>query len=297
MVLVSKRLSLARASLARKVSSPHLHNSSIPALVVNELSRLRNGYPVVRSVSFSIGKGEVVGLLGANGAGKTTTLRMIAQVLRQSDGEVLIAGFNPKSQKEHAMKSLGYLPQQPPLYDDLTVREQLLFVAELMGLKRQERRVAMERVVELCDLSGVTQMLCGHLSTGFRKRVGIAGSLVHSPSVVLLDEPFTGLDPLQRIALRTTLTTLGKHHAILLSTHLLSEVSQFCTRALIMAGGVLQADLALDSELAGFELEQTFFSVLNGGQPNIDHTSFGQRSGDTSEMENSKMPNRMVGNQ
>jgi ABC-2 type transport system ATP-binding protein len=234
------------------------------ALRVEELTRLRSGHPVVQSISFSLMQGEVVGLLGANGAGKTTTLRMIAQVLKPHAGSVEIVGLDPRSSRAKAMKSLGYLPQQPPLYDELTVAEQLAFVAELMGVKAIQRKAALERVIHLCDLSSVTKMLCSHLSTGYRKRVGIAGALIHSPKVILLDEPFTGLDPIQRKSLRETLVNLGKSHAILLSTHLLSEVSHLCTRVLVMADGVLRADMEVNSSLSSMELELCFLEAVGG---------------------------------
>lgn len=227
-------------------------NSAIYALRVHDLERQFADRPVVSALEFSIRPGEIVGLLGLNGAGKSTALAMIAGVLAPTRGRVEVAGADLAADPIAARRRLGYLPDRPPLYDDLTVGEYLRFAARLRGLDRVGARRACARVLTLCHLEGVANRRIGNLSKGLRQRVGLAQALVHEPALLVLDEPASGLDPIQRAELNDLLrdvaggpTAEGSGQpatAVLVSTHAIGDVHASCRRALLLHDGKLVVD-------------------------------------------------------
>src|SRR5687768_4780569 len=214
-----------------------------------EVERLTKDYGTVvavRDVSFSVGKGEVVGFLGPNGAGKSTTLRIIAGFLGATSGRVRVSGHDIATESLAARRALGYMPEAAPLYPELRVREYLDFRAALKQVPARERKKAVERALELGKIADVAETLIGHLSKGYRQRVALADALVSKPGLLILDEPTAGLDPNQILEVRRLLRELGESHTILLSTHILSEVEAVCDRALVIARGRLVAQGTID---------------------------------------------------
>lgn len=208
---------------------------------VDGLTKYYGARAAVRDLSFRISTGEVVGFLGLNGAGKTTTLKILAAVLLPSSGTVRIDGMDVARAPLNLKRRIGYLPEQPPLYDEMTVGEYLRFVAELHGVSASRAPSAVEEVEERTDLRGVHRELLGALSHGYRQRVGVAQALVHGPSVLLLDEPSKGLDPAQIIEMRSLLRSLRSTHTVLVSSHILPEIAQTCDRLLVIRDGELVA--------------------------------------------------------
>lgn len=208
---------------------------------VETLSRRYGGLLAVDELSFVVQPGEVMGLLGPNGAGKTTTLRILCGCLGASSGTVRIAGHDIARDSRSARASLGYLPEKPPLYDEMSVGDFVDHAARLRGVDGRARPAAVDRALALTDLSEVRGRIVGHLSNGFRQRVGLAQALVHAPSVLVLDEPTSGLDPSQMSSMRALIQELRGEQTILLSTHLLSEATTLCDRVTILAGGRLVA--------------------------------------------------------
>jgi ABC-2 type transport system ATP-binding protein len=193
----------------------------------------------VRDVTFSVGRGEVVGFLGPNGAGKSTTLRILAGFLGASSGRVRIAGFDIAEDSLRARSALGYMPEAAPLYPELRVREYLDFRARLKRVPRGKRKSHVERAIERARLKEVSETTIGHLSKGYRQRVGLADALVADPPLLILDEPTAGLDPNQVREVRALIAELATDHTVLLSTHILSEVEATCQRALVIDRGRL----------------------------------------------------------
>lgn len=214
-----------------------------PLLAVEGLSCHFNRVAVVEALSFTLNRGEVLGLVGLNGAGKSTALRMLCGLLEPSAGDVRIDGFSLSDQPEQARHLLGYLPDPPALHDCLSVSEAIDINARLHGLNPAQRRNAMERVLTQCQLEGVKGKRIKALSKGFRQRTGLALSLVHSPSVLVLDEPASGLDPAQTQHLNGVIKSLATDCAIVFSSHSIADVQQCCTRvALLHSGRFIQDD-------------------------------------------------------
>lgn len=228
-----------------------------------ELSKRYGNFVAVREVSFSIPTGEVVGLLGPNGAGKTTTMRMLTTFLPPTSGTATVAGFDLLREPEQVRKSIGYLPETPPLYPELRVRDFMNFVAKLKGLSGTAMTAAVNESIERCGLSSVTGKLCGQLSRGYRQRVGIAQALVHKPPVIILDEPTSGLDPTQIIEIRKLIADLKGGHTVVLSTHILSEVTETCSRAIIVAHGQVVVQGPLTELTRDRTLEQRFLEAVS----------------------------------
>ncbi|MGH8173931.1 MAG: ABC transporter ATP-binding protein [Rhodanobacteraceae bacterium] len=224
--------------------------ASAPVLVLDKVSRVLAGRPVVRDLDLALARGEVLGLLGVNGAGKSTTLRMIAGVLAPTGGTVRIDGENLCERPELARQRIGYLPEIPPLHAELDVEEFLGFCARLHGLAKPAARTATAQAIERCDLGEVRRRLIGSLSKGFRQRVGLAQAIVHDPELVVLDEPASGLDPVQALRLREIVRSLGTDHAVVVSTHVLPDVLACCDRVAILHEGALRHQGAL-AALAG----------------------------------------------
>ena len=208
---------------------------------VKNLSKKYGSNIALDDVSFSVKSGEIAGFLGPNGAGKTTTMNIITGYLSSTSGTVTIDGFDILEQPTAAKKRIGYLPEVPPLYPDMTVNEYLSFIYELKGATQNKEG----HFKEICDLTGISSVrgrLIKNLSKGYRQRVGIAQTLVGNPPVLILDEPTVGLDPKQIIEVRSLIKKLGKKHTVILSSHILSEVQAICDRIIVLNNGKLVAD-------------------------------------------------------
>jgi ABC-2 type transport system ATP-binding protein len=218
-----------------------------PMITVEGLSKSYAGTSfAVQGISFRVDQGEVVGFLGPNGAGKSTTLRVIAGFLGATSGKVNIAGHDLELEPVRARALMGYMPEAVPLYPEMRVREYLRFRAELKGVRRRERREHIESAMDRANVADVAEQVIGHLSRGYRQRVGLADALVARPPILILDEPTAGLDPNQIREVRALVRELGREHAVLFSTHILSEVEQTCDRALVIAKGKLVAEGRID---------------------------------------------------
>ena len=219
-------------------------NIPSPAIALESVSKRFGSKTIVHDMTFSVDKGEIVGFLGPNGAGKTTTMRMIAGFTTASSGRVTVAGFDMATENEEAARRLGYMPEHPPVYDTLDVTQYLTFVARVKGVSRRVVRSEIDRVATACRLESVLRREIYKLSKGYRQRVGLAQALLGKPDVLLLDEPTAGLDPGQIQETREVIRSFGKEHAVLLSTHILPEVTLICSRVAIINQGRL---LAIDS--------------------------------------------------
>ena len=213
-----------------------------PLIQAVNLHKAYGSVQAVRNLSFAVRRGEVVGFLGPNGAGKSTTMKLLTGYLRPSAGRAHIAGFDVAQHALQARRSLGYLPENAPLYDEMMVLDFLEFICALRGVVGAQKRVRLSEVVERCGLGEALHKDIGALSKGYRQRVGLAQALVHDPDLLILDEPTSGLDPNQIVDIRALIRDLGRDKTVLLSTHILSEVRAVCSRALIIAGGRLVAD-------------------------------------------------------
>jgi len=208
---------------------------------VDNLSKTYSGFRAVQNISFHVDKGEIVGFLGPNGAGKSTTMKILAGYLPPTDGKISIGGYDVVTDSLEVRKRIGYMPENVPLYTDMRVNEFLRFRAELKKVHRRKIKERVELVKQLCSLKDVENKIIGTLSKGYRQRVGLADALVHDPDLLILDEPTIGLDPNQIRAVRDLIKELGKHHTILLSTHILSEVELTCARVLVINHGRIEA--------------------------------------------------------
>jgi ABC-2 type transport system ATP-binding protein len=226
---------------------------------VNEVYRYYGNYCAVNNASFTVKRGEVLGFLGLNGAGKSTTMQIISGVLCPSSGSVSIAGFDILDVPRQAKSQLGFLPEQPPLYHDLTVDEYLDYAARLRGISRTNIRTAIEKSKQRCGLDMVGNRLINNLSKGYQQRVGIAQAILHSPAVIILDEPTNGLDPVQIKEIRELIKELGQDHSVILSTHILPEVQTICDRVLIIHEGQLVLDRQLENINSG---KQNYFITV-----------------------------------
>ena len=196
-------------------------------------------YLAVDHLSFTVERGQILGFLGPNGAGKSTTMNMITGYISATEGTVLINGHDMYEEPEEAKKSIGYLPEQPPVYPDMTVKEYLEFVAELKKVPKTKRKSMIEEIIERVQLKEVEYRLIRHLSKGYRQRVGFAQAIIGYPEVIILDEPTVGLDPMQIIEVRDLIRDLAKQHTIILSSHILSEISAVCDTIMIINRGKL----------------------------------------------------------
>lgn len=214
---------------------------------VRELSRSYGGLMAVAGVSFDIGHGEIVGLLGHNGAGKTTIMKMLTGYLEPSAGTIRINGLNLADHRREIQRLIGYLPENCPLYPEQTVLDSLEYQAVLQGMAITQRPAAIRRAIERTDLGLKATALVGTLSRGYRQRLGVAQAILHSPKILILDEPTNGLDPTQIQHMRDLIRELAREATVIVSTHILQEVEAVCGRVLIMRGGRLALDGALDS--------------------------------------------------
>jgi len=230
---------------------------------VANLSKRYGDLSAIRDVSFTAEPGQILGFLGPNGAGKTTTMRIITGFMPATSGTVRVDGFDVFEQSSEVRRRIGYLPENPPLYNDMAVVPYLRFAAKLKGMSRTAIADALERVLRTCALTEVRNRLLGHLSKGFRQRVGLAQALIHDPPVLILDEPTIGLDPRQIIEIRSLIRTLGAQRTVVLSTHILPEVSQVCDKVVIINEG----RVVLEDQLANLtrtrSLEEVFIEAIS----------------------------------
>src|SRR5437867_1701282 len=208
---------------------------------VANLTKRYAGQAAVSNISFSVRRGEIVGLLGPNGAGKSTTLRILACYLPATSGTVRVAGLDVYERSDEVRRRIGYMPENNPLHHDMRVREYLKFRGRLKGLSRKRCRERVDVVMEQCGLSEVSRRIIGHLSKGYRQRVGLADALVHEPELIILDEPTIGLDPNQIRSVRQLIKGLASAHTVLISTHPLPEAEMTCNRVVIMYEGKIVA--------------------------------------------------------
>lgn len=208
---------------------------------VENVTKKYGGHVAVNDISFTVNDGEIVGFLGPNGAGKTTTMNMITGFIESSSGNIEINGFDISKKAKKAKREIGYMPETTPLYSDLTPREFISYMAELKGVSSKTRKEEVQRILKEVNIEDVQNKLIKNLSRGYKQRVSLAGALVGNPKVLILDEPTVGLDPKQVIQIRNLIKSLGKDHTIILSSHILSEVSQICEKVIIINKGNLIA--------------------------------------------------------
>lgn len=238
---------------------------------VENLTKTFGQHSAVKSVSFDVEIGVTLGLLGPNGAGKTTILRMITGYLPPTDGRVLINDIDMFEQPEEVKKTIGYLPEHPPLYLDMTVNEYLEYAAQIQGVSSNNLKKNIEHVAELCGIPDKLGRLTGNLSKGYRQRVGLAQALVHNPDILVLDEPTSGLDPKQIIEIRDLIKDLGRKRTVILSSHILQEVTSICQKIAIINEGKLAACDSIDNLSKNIDSGQKIFvRVANLDKINFD---------------------------
>ena len=214
---------------------------------VEQLSKSYGPREAIKNLSFQIKKGEVVGFLGPNGAGKSTTMNILSCIMPASSGSARICGYDVFEQALEIRKLIGYLPETPPLYSDMVVYDYLTFAARLRNIPSKKTKLAVDQVIERCSLKEVDERIIGRLSKGYQQRVGIAQALVHDPDILILDEPTIGLDPIQIIEIRKLIQELSASHTIILSSHILPEITQICKRVIIISDGQIAAVDSLEA--------------------------------------------------
>lgn len=232
---------------------------------VSHLTKQYGNHLAVDDVSFTVADGQICGLLGPNGAGKSTIMNILTGYLSATSGRVTVAGHPLPEEADAAKACVGYLPEQPPLYPEMTVQEYLTFAAELKGVKKAERKEQVCRAARRTGLETVLPRLIRSLSKGYKQRVGIAQALLGSPRLIILDEPTVGLDPAQVIEIRKLIRELGRAHTVILSSHILSEVQAVCQQILVLSKGHLAAAGSLEELTAdGKSLEEVFLELTDG---------------------------------
>ena len=234
---------------------------------VSHLTKQYSNHLAVDDVSFTVADGQICGLLGPNGAGKSTIMNILTGYLSATSGQVTVAGHPLPEEADAAKACVGYLPEQPPLYPEMTVQEYLTFAAELKGVKKAERKEQVCRAARRTGLEAVLPRLIRSLSKGYKQRVGIAQALLGSPRLIILDEPMVGLDPAQVIEIRKLIRELGRAHTVILSSHILSEVQAVCQQILILSKGHLAAAGSLEELTADGKSLEAVFLELTDGEP------------------------------
>jgi gliding motility-associated transport system ATP-binding protein len=231
---------------------------------VRNLTKRYGDLMAIRDVSFNVARGEILGFLGPNGAGKTTTMRILTGFMPATSGTVTVDGFDVFESSFEVRRRIGYLPETPPLYTDMTVEGYLQFVARIKAVPRSDIADAVARVLATCGLTDVRERLTGHLSKGYRQRVGLAQALIHDPPVLVLDEPTIGLDPRQIIEIRKLIRELAGNRTVILSTHILPEVSQICEKVVILSAGRIALEERMENLLKqGSSLEEIFLQAIS----------------------------------
>jgi ABC-2 type transport system ATP-binding protein len=235
---------------------------------VQHLTKRYGRFTAVQDISFRVERGEIFGFLGPNGAGKTTTMRILTGFIPATEGKAIVAGFDVFDQPIEAKRRTGYLPETPPLYPDMSVAEYLHFVSKIKGVPSSERRQRIQTVMERTRIADMAGRLCSRLSKGYRQRVGLAQAIIHNPDVLILDEPTAGLDPKQIIETRELIKELAGDHTIILSTHILPEVSQTCQRVVIINKGHLVAVDTPDNLTARLRGSESMYVQVDAGGAN-----------------------------
>ena len=210
-------------------------------ITVKNVTKKYGKFKAVDNISFEIKDGEIIGLLGPNGAGKSTTMNILTGFIEPTQGEVIINGYNISKKPKKAKKCIGYMPEGVPLYKDMTVKEFITYMAELRGVKKEKIKESVDQVIRDTWLDNVRKVLIKNLSKGYKQRVSLAGALVGDPEILILDEPTVGLDPKQIIEIRNLIRKLGKNHTLIISSHILSEISQICEKVIIINKGQIVA--------------------------------------------------------
>ena len=236
---------------------------------VKNLTRYYGTRRAINNISFQIEKGEVVGFLGPNGAGKSTTMNIISCILPASSGSAKINGFDTFEQSLEIRKVIGYLPETPPLYSDMIVSDYLNFAAGVRGVDTKRISSSVDRVIEKCSLKDVSHRIIGRLSKGYQQRVGLAQSMVHDPEILILDEPTIGLDPIQIIEIRKLIQELTAEHTIILSSHILPEITQICKRVIIINEGEIAAVDSLGGLAASLRKSERLSLTVRNSENNI----------------------------
>lgn len=231
---------------------------------VDHLTKRYGAFTAVDDISFQVGKGEIVGFLGPNGAGKTTTMRVLTCFLPATEGTARIAGYDIFDNPLEVKRRIGYLPELPPLYRDMRVRTYLDFIAKIKGVAPKESGRRIDEVVVQCGLLDRTEQLIGHLSKGYRQRVGLAQAILHDPEVIIMDEPTSGLDPNQIIEVRQLIRELAQERTVILSTHILPEVEMTCNRVIIIHEGRIVAIDTPENLTANMRDTTRFFVRISG---------------------------------
>jgi len=247
-----------------------MNDASTPAQIeARGLSKYYGEFVAIRDVSFSISRGEIVAFLGPNGAGKSTTMKILSGFLAPSEGSASISGLDIRDDRIEASKKLGYLPENGPLYENMTPLQHLRFFGEARGMNdnRLERRI--EAVVHQCALNSVLEKPAGKLSRGFKQRVGLSIALLHDPDVLIMDEPTAGLDPNQIREFRTNIKRLGETKTILMSTHILQEVTAVADRVLLINEGRIVFDGSPDELIKDSSLDEIFYKLTNYGKSSV----------------------------
>jgi ABC-2 type transport system ATP-binding protein len=224
---------------------------------VDRLTKIYGNRVAVWQVSFGVSRGEILGFIGPNGAGKTTTMRMITGFVAPSSGKAVVAGYDVGERPLEVKRRIGYLCETPPLYREMVVRSYLSFVADLKQVPRSRHRALVDRAIELCGLQEVATRLVGHLSKGYRQRVGLAQAILPEPPVLILDEPTSGLDPKQIIEIRELIKRLAGQQTVILSTHILPEATMICSRVVIINEGQVVAEDSIDNLTTRIERYET----------------------------------------
>ena len=230
------------------------------------LSKFYGPFAATRDVSFSVPRGQVAAFLGPNGAGKSTTMKLLTGFLSPSEGQARIGGHDVLRDRIAASQLIGYLPENGPLYNDMSPQSLLKYMGEARGMSSADIRNRMEYVADKCSLGSVWGKVTGKLSRGYRQRVGMAQALLHDPEVLILDEPTSGLDPNQVHQVRELIRSLGETKTILLSTHILSEVSAVCSRVILINDGRIVLDGSVDDMQSGGDMESRFRDLTGGGK-------------------------------
>jgi len=234
---------------------------------VSNLVKKYGDFTAVQGISFNVAKGEILGLLGPNGAGKSTTMKILSAFMPASSGSVKVAGFDVFDEPFEVKKRVGYLPETPPLYQEMRVRDYIEYVADLKHLEKARRKERVDFVIDRCGLKENERRIIGTMSKGFKQRVGIAQALVHDPEVVILDEPTVGLDPVQIVEIRNLIKDLAGNHTVILSTHILPEVVMTCDKVVLINHGKVMVDDtvgALTRGGTGDTLEQAYLKIVTG---------------------------------
>jgi len=247
-------------------------------IITEGVTKYFGRFQALKNISFRIEKGEIVGLLGQNGAGKTTLMRLITSYLLPSSGRIVVGGTDLRKDSLTARRKIGYLPEVPPLYPSMTVRDYLSYAAELKDIPVRQLRLCVDRALEECQIKDVQQQEIGVLSRGYRQRVGLAQAIINDPQVLILDEPTNGLDPVQVQQVRGLIKNLEHKRTVILSTHILSEIEEIAKRVMIIKSGEMMADEPLISLLQNKQTTKRLFVKIRGYGPLIDYAIRGTKN-------------------